>query len=119
MTSPVLRVVPADLRQLAQRCAMLAGQVAPQLPTLPASAWQTSSAACNTTNTGAGTAAAAMRARLTANATKLTTTADEYEATDNNAAAALTAVAQRAGGPPPLAPHSGVDAGAGALGTGR
>ncbi|BBZ25704.1 hypothetical protein MHIB_41220 [Mycolicibacter hiberniae] len=65
------------------------------------------------------TAAAAMRARLTANATKLTTTADEYEATDNNAAAALTAVAQRAGGPPPLAPHSGVDAGAGALGTGR
>ncbi|ORV47358.1 hypothetical protein AWC02_09610 [Mycolicibacter engbaekii] len=119
MTGPALRVIPTDLRQLAQRCATLADQIAPPLPTLPAPAWQTSSAACNTTNTGAGTAAAAMRTRLTANATKLTTTADEYEAMDNDAAAALTSVAPRAGGPPPLTPHSGIDAGAGALGTGR
>ena len=57
MTSPVLRVTPVSLRELAQRCAVLSGQVAQALPAASASAWQASGAAASSVNTGASGAA--------------------------------------------------------------
>lgn len=119
MTTPVLRVSPVSLRELAQRCSALSGHVPPALPTTAGPRWQSSCAASNTVHTGASAAATAMRARMTADSTKLAAAADQYMAMDNEGAAALVAVPQRDAGLPPLAPHSGADGGAGAPGTGR
>lgn len=121
MTSPVLRVTPANLRQLAQRCVALADGVAPALPAASASAWQASGAAASTTNVVTSTAATAMRGRMTAGSGKLTTAAQEYESMDNNGAAALAAVPNGGAGFTPLVRRaSGVDGGAaGGFGTPR
>lgn len=119
MTSPVLRVTPAGLRELAQRCGALAAGVAPTLPSVRASVWQASAAAAGTVNADGSKAAVAMRGRMTANAGKLTTAAHEYESTDNDGAAALATVPQGGAGITPLVPRgSGVDGGsAGGFGT--
>ncbi|UVO11641.1 type VII secretion target [Mycobacterium sp. SVM_VP21] len=117
MTSPVLRVTPVSLRELAQRCAALSGQVAQALPAASASAWQASGAATSSVNTGASSAGTVSRSRMSANSSKLSIAAREYEAMDHNGAAALAAVPQHAGGLPSLTPRSsGVDGGAGKLG---
>ncbi|MEZ0384167.1 type VII secretion target [Mycobacterium sp. pW045] len=116
MTSPAsLQVTPASLRELAQRCEALAAQVAPMPPAVTASSWQDSAAAVSTTNAGGSRAATAMRGRMTATSNKLTTAAHDYEAMDNDGAAALAAVTRRPAGLTPLAPRgSGIDDGAAA-----
>jgi hypothetical protein len=116
MTSPApLQVTPASLRELAQRCQALAARVAPMLPAVTASGWQASAAAASTANTGGAKTAAAMQGRMTAASNKLTTAAHDYEAMDNDGAAALAAVSRRAAGFTPLAPRgSGADGGAAA-----
>ncbi|WP_152665352.1 hypothetical protein [Mycobacterium sp. UM_Kg1] len=121
MTSPVLRVSPLSLRTLAQRCAALPGQVAPPLPAASGSAWQSSGAAASTTRVVTSTAATALSGRMTASSGKLTNAAHEYEAMDDNGAAALAAVPQGGGRFTPLVPRgSGVDCGAAVgLGTPR
>lgn len=121
MTSPVLRVTPVSLRNLAQRCAALSGQVAPTMPAASGSAWQSSGAAARAANVVTSTAATALRGRMTASSGKLTTAAHEYEAMDTNGAAALAAVPQGGGNFTPLVPRgTGVDRGAaGGLGTPR
>ncbi|MEB3034558.1 type VII secretion target [[Mycobacterium] nativiensis] len=117
MTSPVLRVTPVSLRELAQRCAALSGQVAPALPTTTSAAWQSSGAATSSINTGASSVGAASKTRMIATSNKLGTAAGEYESMDHYGAAALAAVPQHAGGLPSLIPRSsGVDGGAGKLG---
>ncbi|MEB3033870.1 type VII secretion target [[Mycobacterium] nativiensis] len=119
MTSPALRVTPGDLHELAQRCRALAAGIAPTLPAVSASAWQASGAAASSVNAGGSNAAAAMRGRITANAGKLTTAAHEYEAMDNDGAAALAAVPQGGPGITPLVPRLGADGGAGGFGVPR
>ncbi|MFL0182072.1 MULTISPECIES: type VII secretion target [unclassified Mycobacterium] len=119
MTSPALRVTPASLRELAERCTSLSDQVAPALPAAAAPAWQATGTAASTVNTGASTAATAMRGRMTASSGKLTTAAHDYEAMDQAGAATLAAVPQHSRGLPPLVPRSGVDGGSGGLGTPR
>ncbi|WP_082134157.1 type VII secretion target [Mycolicibacter heraklionensis] len=117
MTSPVLRVTPVSLRDLAQRCAALSGQVAPALPAASASAWQSSGAATSCVNTGASSVGTASRSRMTASSNKLSIAAQQYETMDHNGAATLAAVPQHAGGLPTLVPrNSGADGGAGTLG---
>lgn len=119
MTSPVLRVSPVSLRELAQRCTSLAGQVTPALPSSAVSAWQATGAAAGSVNAGARTAATAMRGRMTTSSVKLTIAAHSYEAMDHAGAAALAAVPQHGTGLPSGFPHSGVDGGAGGFGTPR
>lgn len=113
MTSPVLRVTPASLRELAQRCEALSGQVAPTLPAVSASTWQASGAATSTVSAGTSKAAAALQGRMTASSNKLRTAAHDHEAMDNHGAADLSAVARGGAGFTPLVPRgSGIDAGA-------
>ncbi|MEB3070377.1 hypothetical protein [[Mycobacterium] vasticus] len=120
MTSPVQRVTPVWLRELAQRCETLVGRVAPALPAVTASDWQASGASVNTVNAGGTMAAAAVRGRMTASAGKLTKAAHEYEAKDNDGAAALAAVPRGVAGFTPLVPRgSGTDGGAAGLGMPR
>lgn len=119
MTSPVLRVTPVSLRELAQRCTSLSDQVAPALPAAPASAWQATGAAADSVNAGASAAATAMRGRMTASSGKLTTAARGYEAMDHAGAAALAAVPQHGTGLSLAVPHYGADGGGGGRGTPR
>ncbi|MCV7386145.1 hypothetical protein H7K14_20240 [Mycolicibacter longobardus] len=116
MTSPVLQVTPAGLRELAQRCHALAVQVSPTLSPVTASEWQASGAAVSTVNASGAKAAAAIRGRMTASASKLTTAAREYEAMDHDGAAALAAVRPSF---TPLVARSSTDGGAGGLGIPR
>ncbi|MGV0748266.1 hypothetical protein [Mycolicibacter minnesotensis] len=115
MTAPVLQVTPTSLRELAQRCQGLSGQVAPPVPAVSAPAWQVSGAAVSSVNAGASKAAAAIRGRMVASSAKLATAAREYEAMDNDGASALAAVAQGKNGHAPSVPCSGADGGAGGL----
>lgn len=121
MSSPVLQVTPVSLRELAQRCAVLSGQVAPTMPAASASAWQSSGAAASTMKVDTSTAATALSGRMTTSAGKLTKAAQEYEAMDQSGAAALAAVPQGGGNFTPMVPRgSGVDGGAaGGFGAGR
>ncbi|MGV0750437.1 type VII secretion target [Mycolicibacter heraklionensis] len=119
MTSPVLRVTPVSLRELAERCTSLSDQVAPALPAAAAPTWQATGTAASNVNTGASTAATTMRGRMTASSRKLTTAAHDYEAMDNAGAATLAAVPQHGAGLIPLVARSGADGGAGGLGTPR
>ncbi|MEB3023684.1 type VII secretion target [[Mycobacterium] crassicus] len=113
MTSPGLRVTPTSLRELAQRCGALADGVTPALPAVSVSAWQTSGAAVSSVNASGSKAAAAMHGRMAASSNKLTTAACEYEAMDNDGAAALAAVPQSGAGITPSAVRgSGADGGA-------
>ncbi|MFL0278110.1 hypothetical protein [Mycobacterium sp. SMC-19] len=117
MTSPVLRVTPVSLRDLAQRCTVLSGQLAPALPAATASGWQSSGAATTTVNTSASSAGTASKSRMTASSNKLGIAAREYELMDHDGAAALNAVPQHGASLPTLIPRSsGVDGGAGKLG---
>ncbi|MEO6795325.1 MAG: hypothetical protein ABI253_12960 [Mycobacterium sp.] len=121
MTTPALRVTAVGLRELAQRCEILSGQVAPRLSPVTASTWQTSGAAASTVNAGTSKAATALRGRMATGSNKLGTAAHEYVAMDNHAATALAAVPRGGAGITPVAPcGSGVDGGAaGAFGTPR
>ncbi|OBH16331.1 hypothetical protein EHH44_12000 [Mycolicibacter terrae] len=135
MTSPTLKVTPEGLRSAAQRCEALAGAVAPALPTVTISGWQSTGAATSAVNAGMSTIGTACKSRMTANGGKLTKAAGEYQNQDDHAARRLTAVGShpaagsggdgRAGGLPPgftpLAPRgSGIDGGAaGGYGIGR
>lgn len=121
MTSSVLRVTPVSLRVLAQRCVTLADGVVPAPPAASASAWQSSGAAASSMNIGTSKTAAALSGRMTASGSKLTTAAQEYEAMDNDGAAALAAVPQGGAGFTPLVRRgSGIDGGAaGGSGTPR
>ncbi|MGB3333293.1 MAG: type VII secretion target [Mycobacterium sp.] len=117
MTSPALRVTPVSLRELAQRCTVLSGQLAPALPAATASGWQFSGAATSSVNSGASSVGTASKTRMTGTSNKLGTAARGYESMDHNNATTLAAVPQHAGGLPSLVPrNSGVDGGAGTLG---
>lgn len=137
MTSPTLQVTPEGLLTAAQRCSALAATVAPALPTAAASgAWQSTGAATSTMNAGMSTTATASKTRMTANSGKLTRAAADYQHQDDGAAQRLHDVGSHilppgaggdggaAGGRPPLPTlvrrsTTGVDGGAGGLGTGR
>ncbi|CQD02131.1 MULTISPECIES: type VII secretion target [Mycobacterium] len=134
MTSPVLRVTPASLREFAQRCEALSGQVAPALPAETISAWQSTGAAASTVNAGMRTVGTACKSRMTANGSKLIKAASAYQNQDDHSAQRLTAVGSHlpagsgtdggAGGLPsgipPLVPRSsGGDGGSAGLGIGR
>lgn len=81
--------MPDGLRTLAQRCEVLAGQVGVYLPTVAASAWQSSGAAATVISAGAGRVGMVLASRLQATAAKLTQAAHDYEAMDDGGAAAL------------------------------
>lgn len=135
MTSPTLKVTPEGLRTVAQRCEALAVTVAPALPTVTLSTWQSTGAATSAVNAGMSTIGTACKSRMTANGGKLTKAANEYQNQDDHAAQRLTAVASHlpagpggdsaAGGLPPgitpLVPRAaGGDGGAaGGFGVGR
>ncbi|RRR40294.1 hypothetical protein EHH44_20670 [Mycolicibacter terrae] len=114
MTTPGLRVVPEGLRARAQRCDVLAGQVAVTLPTVAAPSWQSSSAAATAVSAGANRVGMVLGSRMHATAAELTAAARDYEAMDDGGAAALAAVGSGAPGGSP----SG-DGGAGGLGLPR
>lgn len=118
MTAPVLRVDPANLRQLAQRCQALSGQIAPALPAVTASAWQATRTATSTVNAVTSTAATAMRGRMTASSGKLTRAAQEYQSMDHEGAVDLAAVPASSAGFTPLVPRSSADGGGGGGGGG-
>jgi len=109
MTAPTLKVTPEGLRSVAQRCEALAATVAPALPTVTVSAWQTTGAATSTVNTGMSKTGTACKSRMAASGGKLTTAASNYQAQDDHAAQRLTAVGSH------LPAASGTDGGAAGL----
>lgn len=127
MTSPTLKVTPEGLRAAAQRCEALAATVAPALPTVTISGWQSTGAATSAVSAGMSTVGTACKSRMTANGSKLTKAASAYQNQDDQGAQRLTAVGSHlpadsdgdggAGGLPPgftsLVPRAaGVDGGA-------
>lgn len=93
MTGPTpLRVTPAGLLTVAQRCSALAATVAPSTPPAVSSAtWQSTGAACSTVNTGVSKTGTVLKSRMTANANNLTKAAGDYANQDDHSATALTA----------------------------
>ncbi|SHP44949.1 type VII secretion target [Mycobacteroides abscessus] len=112
MTSPTLKVNPDGLRTAAQRCETLAATVAPALPSVTLSAWQTTGAATSTVNAGMSTTGTACKSRMVASAGKLIKAATYYQNQDDHAAQRLTAAGSH------LPVGSGTDGGKGGLAPG-
>src|SRR5699024_6969106 len=92
MTSPALKVTPEALGSVAQRCEALAETVAPALPTVTLSAWQSTGAATSAVNAEMTNMGTALKSRMAASGGKLTKAASKYQNQDDHAAQRLTAV---------------------------